>query len=336
MPVGPQTLSAGTVLMVDIDASDPDFPLQNLTYSLVDAPVGAGIDPANGLITWVPTAAQGGRSHLFQIAVSDSGTPSRSAVMSFSATVNSQVDQPPVFTSVPVVLWTKGKSYSLTVTAADADGDSIALAANLGAAPGASFSDQGGGVGRLDWNLTTTEKGVYQVPVAATANGRTTNATVRIRVENDELYWTWVKEAFGELPPGFDLSLVDLGADPDADGRGNVHEMAFLTDPLQKDQVPVAIQVNREDPFSTVQLGFKRRKGSEAYVKFGVSSSPTLVDAWMAVPQVDMTSSIDASGDTDGRPETEDMIFSILEYHPGGLPAGYFYRIDSTAKPAKP
>ena len=125
-------------------------------------------------------------------------------------------------------------------------------------------------------------------------------------------------------------------ADPDGDSRGNVHEMAFLTDPLVKDGVPVTIQVEREDPFAIIHLGFKRRMGSDAYVKFGVRRSPTLVDAWEAVPQVDMSSSIDASGDTDGRPETQDMRFTVFEYHEGGLPAGYFYRIQSTAKPAKP
>jgi len=335
-PVGPQTLTFGTVLLVDMEASDPDFPLQSLTYSLVDAPEGAVIHPVSGLITWVPTNEQAGRNYLFKVAASDAGSPSLSGVTSFSATVTGQLDNSPVFTSVPFVLWTQGKSYSLTVTAADVDGDSISLAANLGGAPGATFADQGGGSGRLNWNLATTEKGVYQVPVAATANGRTTNATVRIRVEKNELYWSWVQEAFGDLPSGYDLSLLDPTADPDGDGRGNVHERAFLANPLAKDEVPITIRSEREDPFATVHLGFKRRKGSDSYVNFGVSRGATLVDAWQKVPGVDMRSTIDAAGDTDGRPETEDMNFSIFEYHEGGLPAGYFYRIQSTAKPVRP
>jgi hypothetical protein len=220
------------------------------------------------------------------------------------------------------------------VRATDPDGDPISLSANLTGAPGASFADQGGGTGTIDW--TPGARGSYQIPLTATANGESVNASVRIRVENDELYWSWAKDAFGGLPDDFDLSLLDMNSDPDGDGRGNVHEMAFLTNPLAKDEVPVAIAVDRDDPFATIHLGFKRRKGSQDYVKFGVDRSATLAGAWLPVPAVDMTSSIDARGDTDSRAETEDMDFTIFEYHEGGLPAGYFYRIGSTAKPVKP
>ncbi len=105
--------------------------------------------------------------------------------------------------------------------------------------------------------------------------------------------------------------------------------MAFLTNPLAKDEVPLRIEVEREDPFATVRLGFKRRKGSQAYVNFGASRSATLVDAWEKVPSMDMTSRITDRG------IIEDVEFSIFEYHEGGLPAGFFYRVESTAKPIK-
>lgn len=329
--VGPQTLQQNGVLIVDADAADGDSPAQTLTYSLAAGPGGASIHPGTGVLTWSPTAQQAG-NHLFVIRATDNGNPQKFAETRFSVSVVEPSDRNPFFTKVPVVLWIKGRSYSVSVAATDPDGDAVSLTAVTGGAPGSSFADQGGGSGIFSWNTASVEEGTYQVPLSATANGVSTGATLKIRVAGDNLYWNWVKETFGELADGFDISLLEMDADPDGDGRGNVHEMALLTHPLQKDQVPVAFSAQVNHPFATMNLRIHRRKGSEAFVDLGVQKSTSLTGAWQAVPRTDWGASIDANGDDDGRGETESVDFEVFEYHPEGMPARGFYRIDSTRK----
>jgi hypothetical protein len=335
--VGPQSLNPGSVVLVDIDANDSDSPAQSLVYTLDSAPPGASINPASGVISWAPTEQQAGQNFPFVVRVTDNGSPPLHANASFAVSVTGEDvtpdDQPPQFTSVPVVLWTKGRSYSLVVTATDPDGDPLSLGANLSAVAGAAFSDLGGGSGELTWNPSEADAGVYQVPVNATANGETVQALVRIRVEDDNLYWNWVKEAFGVLPADFNLALLDMNADPDGDRRPNVHEMAWLTHPLRPDTVPVDIIVEREDPFIWVQLSAHRRAGSEEFVDFGALEAPAPGGPWQVVPDYAWFHGIDADGDDDGRSETERMDFHIFDFHPDGLPPRRFYQLESKLTP---
>lgn len=55
-----------------------------LTYSLVNAPAGATIDPDTGAISWTPTEGQSGGSHQFTVQVSDAGLPPASTTSSFN------------------------------------------------------------------------------------------------------------------------------------------------------------------------------------------------------------------------------------------------------------
>jgi len=333
--VAPQSLAVGGVLLVDVDATDSDFPVQNITFSLTSAPSGASINPQTGVITWSPVSGQGGRSHLFTVVATDDGTPARSAETSFAVTVTEEADNPPLFTAVPVVLWTKGHSYSLMVAATDPDGDTVTLSANLLAAAGSTFADLGAGSGRLNWNLQGVNSGVYEVPITATANGRAVNATVRIKVVDDNLYWNWVKDTFGTLGAGFDLSLLDMDADPDGDGISNLHEMAFLTNPKSQDRPKVEVSVQKDDPFSIVRLVTKRRAGSQAFVDLSPEMNANLLSAWQPVPPADWTTDINPRGDDDGRPETDTVEFLIYGYHPEGVPNKAFYRIQSKKRPGQ-
>ena len=334
--VGPQTLESSGVLLVDVDATDSDVPAQNLVYSLGSAPVGAQIMVATGVITWTPTPEQAGVNHLFTVTVRDNASPELVSQMSFSVTVLGAADRPPVFNRVPVVLWVKGRTYTLSVSASDPDGDSIALGANTSTAAGAVFADLGGGAGSLTWDPTAAPEGVYQIPVSATANEKTANAVVRIRVQKDDLYWNWIQESFGDLADGFDLSLLDMDADPDNDLRSNVHEMAFLTDPLKPDQVPMTFELQDMPPFAVIKLGIHRRIGADQFVDLGIQRSFNLVDLWEPVPPVSWSANVDVRGDDDGLPHTESIDFNVFEYHPDGLPDKAFYRFQSTRKPASP
>jgi uncharacterized repeat protein (TIGR03806 family) len=82
-----RTLIAGATMMVTNSVSDPDAPPQSLAFSLMGAPSGVTINPTNGLITWRPGIAQSPSIGAVVVKVSDSGSPSLSAVQSFDVTV---------------------------------------------------------------------------------------------------------------------------------------------------------------------------------------------------------------------------------------------------------
>jgi hypothetical protein len=83
-PVSPQTIVAGNTVTFTASATDPEG--QALTFSLVNAPAGAAIDPAAGAFAWTPTAAQTGTFNFF-VKVTDAGSPPASQTTPVTVTV---------------------------------------------------------------------------------------------------------------------------------------------------------------------------------------------------------------------------------------------------------
>ena len=81
-----RTIAELTMLTVTNSAHDSDLPANFLSYSLVNAPAGASID-ANGVVTWMPTEAQGPSTNLITTVVMDNGVPPLSATNSFTVIV---------------------------------------------------------------------------------------------------------------------------------------------------------------------------------------------------------------------------------------------------------
>lgn len=66
------TVSLGDTLTFTAVGSDPDLPAQALSFGLSGAvPAGATINPATGVFTWTPTAAQSGSTYAFNVSVTD-------------------------------------------------------------------------------------------------------------------------------------------------------------------------------------------------------------------------------------------------------------------------
>lgn len=86
-PIKDATVLEGRWLIVTNAASDADLPAQQLTWSLVNAPAGATIDPASGLLRWRPTETQGGVTHAITVAVRDNGPGQLFATQTFLVTV---------------------------------------------------------------------------------------------------------------------------------------------------------------------------------------------------------------------------------------------------------
>jgi len=78
----------GQLLLFSVTASDNDLPAQNLAFGLESgAPAGAAINPANGLFSWRPSAAQAMTTNLITVRVTDDGSPPMSATRAFTARV---------------------------------------------------------------------------------------------------------------------------------------------------------------------------------------------------------------------------------------------------------
>ena len=81
-----QEVHAGSPIRLIISASDPDGPESALVFTLVNAPVGAVIEPAKHAFAWTPTDDQVGVSEIV-VEARDAGVPSQSATESFQITV---------------------------------------------------------------------------------------------------------------------------------------------------------------------------------------------------------------------------------------------------------
>jgi hypothetical protein len=76
----------GNELTFTATATDPDLPANTLTFSLVNAPSGATINPSSGAFSWTPTSAQIA-SHTFTVKVTDDGSPNLWATRSITIAV---------------------------------------------------------------------------------------------------------------------------------------------------------------------------------------------------------------------------------------------------------
>jgi hypothetical protein len=70
-PIGPKMVSVGNLLQFTVTASDPDLPVQTLTYSASNLPPGATFNPTTHVFSWTPTSGQAGVYPSVHFEVSD-------------------------------------------------------------------------------------------------------------------------------------------------------------------------------------------------------------------------------------------------------------------------
>lgn len=168
-----QTVTEGQLLTVDVNATDTDLPAQTLTYSLTAGPEGAAIDPATGVITWTPGAADGPGSVLFTVTVSD-GTDTSSR--NFNVTVE-DANTPPELAEIEAQTVDEGATITFTASATDADGDTVAYSLT-GAVPEGAAIDPVTGV--FTWVTDEADgQGTYTFDVVATDDGSPLGTAVR-------------------------------------------------------------------------------------------------------------------------------------------------------------
>jgi len=149
----PLTASANVLYSYQAFATDVNGGA--LTYSLVAPfPVGMTVNTTTGLVTWTPTAAQGG-ANAVNLRVTDS--TALSATQTFTVTVAGNVA--PVITSAPVTSGTVGVAYSYQVVATDANGDTLTYSLTVAPA-GMTISPT---TGLISW--TPAASGSFSVTV---------------------------------------------------------------------------------------------------------------------------------------------------------------------------
>jgi hypothetical protein len=83
-----QILSPGETLEMTVQATDDDFPANDLAFTLdPGAPTGMTLDPTSGLLSWAPSANDAGITHSVTVRVTDDGTPELDDSIGFSVIV---------------------------------------------------------------------------------------------------------------------------------------------------------------------------------------------------------------------------------------------------------
>ncbi len=171
--IGNKSVDEETPLTFSASATDPDLPANTLTYSLVGAPAGAGINGSTGGFSWTPTEAQGPSDYAFTVRVTDSGSPALSDEETITIHVN-EVNKAPVVAAIPDQHVDELADLAFTASAADPDLPANDVSYSLAAGPGPVPAGAGinATTGAFTWTPTEAQgPGTYTFKVMATDDG---------------------------------------------------------------------------------------------------------------------------------------------------------------------
>ena len=171
--IGNQTISLGQVLNFKAIAHDPDVPIQNLTFSLINAPVGAMIDSKTGQFVWTPTAV--GVVELTVVVTDDGSNPDN---LSAGETITITVTTAPVLE--PLAEQTVAATTRVSFTArATSFGNQPVVFSLVEPPAGASIDEKTG-----DFTWVPSQTGTFDITLRATEpiDNLSTETTVTITV----------------------------------------------------------------------------------------------------------------------------------------------------------
>ena len=169
-PISNQSIAEATLLTVPASATDADLPAETLTYSLVTAPAGAGINPTTGVFTWTPSESDGPGTFPVTIRVTDTGTAT--AEVSFTITVT-ESNTAPVLAPITAQSVNEGALLTVAATATDADLPAQALTYSLVTAPAGATLNPTTGV--FSWTPSESDgPGAFPVTIRVTDSGTAT------------------------------------------------------------------------------------------------------------------------------------------------------------------
>ncbi|MGC8929358.1 MAG: putative Ig domain-containing protein [Candidatus Woesearchaeota archaeon] len=172
-PIGNKETYENTNLQFNIHAIDPDG--DSITYSALDLPSGATINPMTGIFSWTPNFEQAGIYYVTFVA-SDGSLKDNETIMITVYNTN----RAPVLESIGNKSVMEGNLLEFSVSAYDPDNDSVLISA-LNLPSGASFNPT---TKVFSWTPNFEQAGIYQVIFIASDGSLQDNETITITVYN--------------------------------------------------------------------------------------------------------------------------------------------------------
>ena len=212
----PTTISTAenNAVSLDVTASDPDGQAINSLVA-TGLPSGATFVPGpgntSGHLAWTPTYAQAGS---YPITFTASNAISGSA----TTTINvANVDRAPVVSAPTSMTLAENSPLSISVTAADSDGDAISSLSATGLPPGATFTPGNGNTsGTVTWTPSYSQAGSYNITFSA-SNALTGTASTAITVSNVDRAPVVMVQPTAGVVVGSLLTIPVHAVDPDGE-----------------------------------------------------------------------------------------------------------------------
>lgn len=314
----PQTVAdAGEQYRYLITAIDPN-PDDQLTYSLVSGPSGVVVDPSSGLLSWNPTSSMLG-SHDMTVRVTDSLGLSDEQTFTVEV-VEPEPNDPPVFTSEPVVTVRVGQLYVYTPKAEDPDGDPIQygltgeLPYHMQIFDGENITWQPGEDQIRDWTITVD---------ARDGKGGVAEQTFTIRVE--DITGNLAPSITSQPPvlasPGASYAYDVVASDPDGDPLTYALEQAPEAMSIDAQGGISWVPANDSSGFYPVTVRVEDGRGGYALQEFTIAVNDGLDNS---SPVIDSEPNFDASVENIYRYDVEatDADGDALSYQLSTRPEG--------------
>ena len=219
--IGSQTVNEGATLTFTASASDADLPTNSFAFSLTNAPAGASIDPTTGVFAWTPTEGQGPGIFVFDVVVTDNGTPALTGSETIAVTVK-EVNLAPGLNTIGNQSVNEGQLLTFTATVADADLPANTLTYSLaGTVPSGAAIDATTGV--FTWTPSEAQgPGSFAFDVVVSDGLLSDSETITVTVT--EVNQTPTLNPIGNqmVNEGTELRFTLLASDPDLPGQALV------------------------------------------------------------------------------------------------------------------
>ncbi|MEW4568952.1 PKD domain-containing protein [Tautonia sp. JC769] len=175
-PVGDQEIDELTELTFVVTASDQDVPAHGLTFSLLDAPEGASIDPLTGVFSWTPTEAQGPESYSVILQVSDGQLTDQETITVRIHEVNAAPVLAPISNQTAII----DTELRFQAVATDPDLPAQILTYSLQNAPAGASIDPA--TGQFSWTPTANQIATHSMTVLVSDGQATVSQPLTVTV----------------------------------------------------------------------------------------------------------------------------------------------------------
>lgn len=161
--IGPQAITEGNVLIINVSASDPDGPAPAIDTANAP-PNSTFLDNGDGtaVFTFTPGFMGGTRLTSVQFTATDGIAITKTNPILIQ--VYDAGNQAPVFDSVPAPSVVEGDTLVQLFTAYDPDGGSVVISVDASTLPtNATFVDSGNGVAEISFMPDFTQAGLYDI-----------------------------------------------------------------------------------------------------------------------------------------------------------------------------